>query len=365
MLKGLNRLWWSGVKQIRKAQKSRNKKLVKSLFAKPAAKRTRRLPAAPAKRIAVASAARPAGKWLASYFSSFEVDGVPSARRMRYWLYLPANAPPSPLPVVVMLHGCEQTADEFAQGTRMNLLADEKGFAVLYPQQSRNAHPNRCWSWYKRAIQNGGGEAKMIAALIEKAVLKNELDRSRVYLAGLSAGAAMANIVALNYPDLIAAVGLHSGPVFGAAHSRMGAYGVMQHGASLSIDGAIESAVKRRIAFPAMPAILIHGRQDTVVRPINLAQLARQFTLLDRLSADGAEPLRRKATEPAAASTRGKTCQTDDYYAGKKLMLKVCEIFQLDHAWSGGDCMLRFNACKGPDASKMMWNFFARHRRVA
>jgi poly(hydroxyalkanoate) depolymerase family esterase len=365
MLKGLNRLWWSGVKQIRKAQKSQNKKLVKSLLAKPAAKRTRRIKAAPVKRIATASAARLAGKWLASYFSSYEVDGVLPARRMRYWLYLPANASLSPLPLVVMLHGCEQTADEFAQGTRMNLLAEQKGFAVLYPQQSLNAHPNRCWSWYKRAIQNGGGEAQMIAAIIGKVVLKNELDPSRIYLAGLSAGAAMAGIVALNYPHLIAAVGLHSGPVFGAAHSRMGAFGVMQHGAAQSIDGAIQDTVKKDNAYPAMPAILIHGRQDTVVRPINLTQSARQFKLLDRLSTDGEEPIALQQKKPASVSARSKTYQTDDYYAGKKLMLKVCEIFQLDHAWSGGDCTLRFNACKGPDASKMMWNFFVRHRRLA
>lgn len=262
-----------------------------------------------------------------------------------------------------MLHGCEQTAAEFAQGTRMNLLAEQKGFAVLYPQQSLNAHPHRCWPWYKPAIQHGGGEAKMIAAMVEKVVLKNALDRSRVYLAGLSAGAAMANIVALNYPHLIAAVGMHSGTVFGAAHTSVGGYGVMQHGALQSIDAAIRDAVKKHRFFPSMPAILIHGSQDAVVRPVNLAQLTRQFKLLKQLSAESDEPVLRAKSNAETDSVRGKNYQTDMYYAGKTLVLKVCEIFSLEHAWSGGDCALRFNRCKGPDASKMMWNFFARHRR--
>lgn len=365
MLKVLNRFLRRRVKQIRKLRKPRNKILADSLFPKTMVKCTRRIRAALVKRPVIASVTQPARKWLASYFSSFEVDGILPARRMRYWLYLPENAPVSPLPLVVMLHGCEQTASEFAQGTRMNSLAEKKGFAVLYPQQSRTAHPHRCWAWYKRAIQNGDGEAKMIAGMIEKVVRINELDGSRVYLAGLSAGAAMANIVALNYPHLIAAVGLHSGTVFGAAYSRMGAYNVMQYGASHLIDAAIHSAVKKCSAFPVMPAILIHGRQDTIVRPVNLMQLTRQFKLLDHLSVENREPIVLKEKQPASGLPRSKTYQTDEYYAGKKLVLKMCEVFNLDHAWSGGDCALRFNACKGPDASKMMWDFFVKHRRAA
>lgn len=364
MLKGLSRLWWSGVKQIRKAQKSQNKKLAKSLLAKPkpAAKRVSRT-RPPVARALPALAHRPPGKWLASYFSSFELDGFLPARRMRYWLYLPASAAASPLPLVVMLHGCEQTATEFAQGTRMNLLAERKGFAVLYPQQSVNAHPNRCWAWYKSEIQNGGGDVKMIAAMIEKVVQKHALNASRVYVCGLSAGAAMANILALNYPHLVAAVGMHSGPVFGAAHSRIGAYAAMQHGGIDLFDHAIRNVIKKDKTFPRMPAILIHGLQDTVVRPVNLAQLTHQFKVLNQLAEDGAEPILLKEEKPAGVAARRKSYRMDAYYGGEKMMLKVCEIFNLDHAWSGGDCTLPYNACKGPDASKMMWDFFARHQR--
>ncbi|WP_394777961.1 alpha/beta hydrolase family esterase, partial [Undibacterium sp.] len=154
---------------------------------------------------------------------------------MRYWLYLPNAAPSSApssaagKPLLIMLHGCEQSAGDFSEGTRMNQLAGDKGYAVLYPQQSLQAHANRCWKWYDPPTQRGAGDIALIAKMIRDTIEKHAIDPRRVYVCGISAGAAMAQILALTHPDLIAAVGMHSGPVFGVSRTPMGAYGVMQH----------------------------------------------------------------------------------------------------------------------------------------
>lgn len=370
MIKGLNRLWLRNLKRATKAQQSQAKKLINSLLPKPAAKRvkskkiaTKRttVPASkPSVTLVSANAVLP-GKWLASYYSPISETGTLPARRMTYWLYLPSTPRSAAIPMVVMLHGCGQTATQFAQGTRMNQLAEEKGFAVLYPQQSLRGHPNRCWHWYEKNTQEGGDDVELIIGIMDKVSRKYPIDPTCIYLAGLSAGAAMANIIALNHPGKIAAVGLHSGPVFGAGHSRMEALSVMQLGSIKFTDAAINGVVKKFGVFPKMPALLIHGQEDKVVRPVNLVQLTKQFQLLNGLPAEG-QPAVLKETTPSKRS-RANAYRTQDYYSGRKLLLRTCEIHSLDHAWSGGDCSLKFNSCAGPDASKMMWNFFERHRR--
>jgi poly(hydroxyalkanoate) depolymerase family esterase len=305
-------------------------------------------------------AAPPTGKWLASHLSGISDRGVP--RRMSYWLYVPDRPAPeaeSGLPLLVMLHGCEQTATLFAQGTRMNQLADAAGCAVLYPQQSVATHRHRCWKWYDRATQQGGGDVPMIVGIINKVLASYPIDRSRIYIGGISAGAAMANIVALNHPDLFAGLGMHSAPSFGAAHSTIGALAVMQHGAGMRVDGAIAEVLDRRPGFPSLPTILIHGEDDHVVRPVNQANLVRQAMLVNQLPTDSPERVELKA-----GGKRGHAYQLRDVYRGRKLMLRVARIAELKHAWSGGDERLQFNSAQGPDASKMMLDFFSRHRRA-
>lgn len=325
--------------------------------AKPAtatAARPAKATAARASRSAAAPSAVAPGKWLAAH--------VPTAggQRMNYWLYLPNNIPvraaSKGLPLVVMLHGCQQTATQLAQGTRMNLWAEKKGYAVLYPQQLTSSHPQRCWKWYDRDTQHGGGDVPTIIGMIHKVLTQYPIDRSRIYVAGISAGAGMANILALNHPRLFAAVGLHSGPAFGAGHSTLGALGVMRHGApGLRADVAVNEILQRHPQFPGMPTILIQGESDDVVRPINQVQLMRQSLLLNRLN----EPA--KVTHKPRG--RHNAHRLHDFYAGRKLVLRVAPIEQLDHAWSGGDPALAFNAKSGPDASKMMLEFFSRHQR--
>ena len=371
MLKSLTRLWLSGMQQAAKAQRSQQKKLLKSLLPKPPKKTRSAVKAAPSApkaasvrapaRAPAPAPARLPGKWMAFYYSSLSDGGTLPGRRMQYWLYMPASAPAGPLPMVVMLHGCEQTAAQFAQGTRMNALAEEKGFAVLYPQQSLRGHPNRCWHWYERSTQDGGDDVRLIAGIIDKVCGNYPIDRRRIFAAGISAGAGMANILALCHPDKVAAVGLHSGPVYGAGHSKTGAYGVMQLGATHLADKAIRGVMLKAAAFPPMPAILIHGQDDRVVRRINQDQLALQFRVLNRLGpGTAAAPLDKPARGGARPS---HAYRLQDFRHGRKLLLRVCEVQQLQHAWSGGDCSLKYNACPGPDASRMMWDFFVRHRR--
>jgi poly(hydroxyalkanoate) depolymerase family esterase len=312
------------------------------------------------------------GKWLASSYAppADALAGALSLKRLQYWLYLPDRAPALSArgrgwPLVVMLHGCEQTATQFAQGTRMNRLAERKGFAVLYPQQALTAHARRCWKWYDKATQEGGGEAATIAALITKIAGSYTIDRSRIYIGGMSAGAGMANIVALRHPELIAAVGLHSGPAFGAGHSGLGALSVMQHGAGLRADSAIAEVLAHRPGFPQMPAILIQGQGDRVVRPINQTHLMRQSLMLNRAPAATAVTVVLKPGGRPGSRNPAHGHQIHDFHVGKKLLLRVAQIEHLEHAWSGGDASLSFNAREGPDASRMMVEFFAKHRRAA
>lgn len=296
------------------------------------------------------------GKWLAQYTSG-------SNLRMAYWLYLPEHsAGPQGWPLLVMLHGCHQSATEFAQGTRMNWLAEQKGYAVVYPQQPIRSQAQRCWRWYEQTVQHGGGETAVLADLIQTLCTQHPIDRSRVYACGISAGAGMAAILALNHPELIAAVALHSGPIYGAGHGTAGALRIMRHGDAVQADTAIASLLQRHPsqAMPPMPALLIQGDDDRVVRPVNQQQLARQWLRLNGLEASQAS---RITVKPAGRGGTRNAHEIADYIVGRKVMLRVARITGLGHAWSGGDPTLRFNAKPGPDASRMVLDFVGKHRR--
>ena len=387
MRRSLSSLWLNGLRRLGKAQQSQSRKLLKSLVPKPARKspvrRAKTKPAATSgKRIAdnskrihkVPAPAAKGGTWQQFYFSPTGFTSASPSRRLAYWLYLPepiahpkTDAANQPMPLVVMLHGCQQTASDFATATRMNDLARRKGFAVLYPQQSASADAHRCWHWFDRRTQAGQGDTRVLAQLVAAVQKRNALDTTRTYVAGLSAGAALAALLALRYPDLVAAVGLHSAPVFGVADSALTAFQVMQRGAGTAGVAAARAALE---AVPTlsgkagMPVILLHGQHDAVVRRINLDQLSQQFEIINDGGASRAVPVRRSYPARVGGRSPRHAWQTTTTYAGRKPQVVRCEIAGLGHAWSGGDDSVAFSAREGPDASLMMWQFFTHHRRL-
>ena len=367
-----------GVKLLRsltRAAKLHQKRTAKLLAAAtptpPKPLRVPKTPKPPPRPRLSPAATPPPGTWLVAQHALPSTPGL----HMLYWLYVPSCMPDTVAqhgwPLVVMLHGCQQNATQFAEGTRMNRLAQDKGYAVLYPQQLLSVQPQRCWRWYDRAIEQGGGETTVLAQLIGKVCEQHPIDCRRIYACGLSAGAGMAAVLALNHPELIAAVGLHSSPVVGAGHGPLAALQVMRHGAPVQADAAIAGLLERRSrqAFPAtaapmppMPAILIQGANDRVVNPLNQQLLAHQWLQLNGLPVGPAS----RVTVKAAALRGGRRAhEIHDYLVGRKVVLRVARIAGLGHAWSGGDPALKFNAGGGPDASRMMLDFFGRHRRQA
>ncbi|MEO7400658.1 MAG: PHB depolymerase family esterase [Polaromonas sp.] len=283
---------------------------------------------------------------------------------MLYWLYLPSGTAKAPRPLVVMLHGCQQTATDFAASTRMNRLAERKGFAVLYPQQSAAADSHRCWHWYKRATQQGVGDARLIADMVAQLQTRHQLDKTRTYVAGISAGAGMAAILALRHPELIAAVGLHSAPVFGTSDSALSGFKAMQQGSLLAYRDTARQFAAAQPGFPGMPVMLIHGRRDAVVRRVNMDQLAEQFVILNGEQISGTGPVLRSYPGRTGGRSPRHAYHTSSYYAGRKPRVVKCEIEALGHAWSGGDAALSFSAPEGPDATLLMWTFFAQQQRL-
>jgi len=347
MFNKLNRLW---LRSLAKAGKSRIKKATKMLKAAQAAPR----------RPARASRSQaPAGAWHSGIFAGTAT----STRRMYYRLFLPEiAATPGGRPLLVMLHGCQQDAADFAAGTGMNRLAAAKGYVVLYPEQSARSHPHRCWKWYDAPTRGSGGDIETMAALIEQVAHQHGVDRRRIYVCGMSAGAAMAQLLALTYPKLIAAVGMHSGPVLAAPRSAVGAYGLMQHGSvrPLASIGAWQRADP---SLTRMPAILVTGEDDDTVRPVNHLQLVQQFTALNHASDLQTQPVLTKRFGRASTAWPNKRAMhVLDFKAGTAVVVRSVQIQGLGHAWSGGDEAFSFNA-KGPDASRLMLAFFGRHRR--
>jgi len=327
------------------------------------AARTAAAPAAPhtvtpprESRVGPRAAAWAAGEWRRGEHAA---PAAPQ-RALSYGLYLPAGYDDTAgLPLVVMLHGCKQSMDSFAEGTRMNLLADRHGFAVLYPEQSGLAHPHQCWHWYDAREEAGGGEAAAVVSLVDTLVDEYGFDGSRVYLAGLSAGAGLAALLAVRAPERFAAVALHSGPAFGEARSGVTALDVMRRGLHHDPVELLERQLGGE-AHPGMPAIVVQGDQDAVVAPVNAEQLTVQFLRLNGLAdAHGVRP--DVATREAARD--GHVVQ--DYARRGASVVRLCRVADLDHAWSGGDDAVPFHSATGPDASAMIWNFFEGHRRAA
>ncbi|MSQ20158.1 MAG: PHB depolymerase family esterase [Betaproteobacteria bacterium] len=266
-----------------------------------------------------------------------------------YGLHLPGgHAAGASWPLVVMLHGCKQDAPTFAAGTRMNEIADREGFVVLYPEQRRLANAFRCWNWFDTAAQRSGGEAALIAGMIHEVTAAYAIDPRRVYIAGLSADGAMVNVMVNCYGQLFAARAVHSGLMYRAAESASQAMLAMRQGSSASPKATVSKAA----AF--VPTLVIHGAGDDAVHPTNADQVVEQVVAL---SGHAGEPSLR-TTEYSTSSGKGYAYATIDRRAGDRLLVRKVLVDGLGHAWSGGNGEHAFNDPAGPDASRMLWEFF-------
>jgi poly(hydroxyalkanoate) depolymerase family esterase len=272
-----------------------------------------------------------------------------------YKLYVPAGAADAPRPVLVMLHGCTQSADDFAAGTRMNRLADAHGFLVVYPEQAAQANPSRCWNWFQPQDQGRDtGEPALIAGIVREVSARHDIDAGRVFVAGLSAGAAMALVLGETHPDLFAGVGVHSGLPYGSAHDIPSALQAMKGGRS-GLPGAPPPAAAAALA-QAVPLIVFHGDRDHTVQASNADEIVRQAHAAHRAKA-GADGLTTHTEGGRSPGGRAYSRTVHADAAGRP-RIEAWTLHGAGHAWSGGDARGSYTDASGPDASAEMVRFF-------
>jgi poly(hydroxyalkanoate) depolymerase family esterase len=282
-----------------------------------------------------------------------------------YLLYVPGGVRRRDrVPLLLMLHGCSQDARTLAQGSRMNELAEQQRFLVLYPQQTLRANPFRCWNWFEPRIGRGASEAAEIVALVNAVARRYPIDRSRMYVAGISAGGAMTAILALSYGTLFAACAIVAGVMYGAAESALTGARAMRHGASVSPEMIAEQAARRasrKASF--VPALVIHGTDDSVVHPLNAEQIIRQLRRFAEVLGMTAEPW--KDVAELRINSAARSYRQRDYLRSNRLLLRSILIEGLGHAWSGGDDRLPFNDSAQPETSRLIWDFCSQFQRPA
>ncbi|MFS8138024.1 MAG: alpha/beta hydrolase family esterase [Thermomonas sp.] len=322
------------------------------LGAAPAATPIQNDPVAPASRKLDEEDARSSKPSQASFLSRTFAN---QAGTLAYKLYVPAKYQSSSdalVPLLVMLHGCTQSPDDFAAGTRMNALADIHGFLVAYPAQSANANGSKCWNWFRPQDQmRGGGEPALIAGMTAQIGTDYRVDATRIYVAGLSAGAAMAVVLGRTHPELFAAVGAHSGLPYRAAHDMGSAFAAMRSGA------AGNSRQTMHAAGIVMPTIVFHGDSDHTVAAANGdAIVAEQIR-----SAGDTEPAQVRASGTAAGGRRYQRTSYQD--ASGRSIVEDWRVHGAGHAWMGGSASGTYTDPQGPDASAEMVRFFLEHAR--
>ncbi|HLL51964.1 MAG TPA: PHB depolymerase family esterase, partial [Myxococcaceae bacterium] len=281
-----------------------------------------------------------------------------------YRLYVPSGTGAKPLPLVVMLHGCTQTADDFAAGTTMNSVAESHGFLVVYPEQDPGANGSRCWNWFDPAHQaRGGGEPSLIAGIVNDVKLGYRVNENRIYAAGMSAGGAMAVLLGASYPDLVSALGVHSGLEYRAASDA--ASGVVAQAL-----GGPSPLVQGEAAYRAMgsvrgrtPVIVFHGALDPTVQAVNGHQVLSQWARTNDLGDDGVPngsvddvPEREETGQTPAGYHYTRSVHEN---ASGAVLMEKWIVHELLHAWSGGSSMGSYSNTRGPNASQQLWRFFS------
>jgi poly(hydroxyalkanoate) depolymerase family esterase len=289
----------------------------------------------------VSPSSYPAGKFVDGAYSN-------TAGTRTYKLYIPGSYTGQTVPLVLMLHGCTQNAIDFASGTRMNIFAEENAFLVAYPEQVSSASNAKCWNWFQPTDQQRDiGEPSLIAGITRQIMNSYHVDSNRVYVAGMSAGGAMAVVMAVTYPDLYAAVGVHSGLAYRAAHDVRSGFAAMRRGAGPSTQ---------QLAT-VIPLIVFHGDRDSTVSPINADHLLDQW----QRAMGHKQERTANSTKVERGQVAGGRAYTRSIYhdtSGHALVEKWL-VHQGGHVWSGGSTDGSFTDPKGPDASAEMLRFFA------
>lgn len=278
-----------------------------------------------------------------------------------YRLYVPPRAADAgAMPLVMMVHGCRETAEEFERGTRMNVIAAREGFAVLYPDQATFANIRRCWNWFEPNTAAGHGECAILLEMINRARDELAIDATRVCVAGMSSGGALAGLLAYHHPEVFAAAAVHSGlpPMMPA--SAAAAISAMEKGVRVDAEALADAYWNTHEVLP--PALLVlHGDDDARVTERNATSLVRLWERLYE-SAPLARELDRE-TRDVAADGQARPYTRTDLLRDGRIVIRGVRIHGLAHAWSGGDAELPFNDARGPDASAMIWRFFERQAR--
>ncbi|HEY0812609.1 MAG TPA: PHB depolymerase family esterase [Pseudonocardia sp.] len=334
-------------------QRARRPKSLLSVWLRPRMPRRPRSPAPvarprrPARRPAAPTAR--GGRW---------VQGPAAAYGSRsYDVYLPkGHRRSAKAPLVMLLHGCLQTPAEFADASRFTAVADRNGFLLVVPHQEGRHHPQRCWRWYESRNQlRGAGEPAVLATILLDVLAETSrwrVEGRQVYVAGLSAGGAMAMTLAATYPDLFAAAGVHSAPAYRSATGGSRALAAMAGRTPVPPPAAASAAIA--------PLIVVQGRADGVVAAANAERIADQW-MAHHSAAGGTADAVRARVDKGQALGRGFTRVR--WYSGShgRRVLEVWQVDRLGHAWSGGRAGGSYSDPEGPRASTLMWNFFRTH----
>lgn len=292
-------------------------------------------------RVAAKADHQQPGDWIAGAFEN-------AAGHRAYRLYVPSTYAGQPLPLIVMLHGCNQTPEDFAAGTQMNALGEARSCFVLYPAQSRVANPSRCWNWFRREDQDrDAGEPSIIAGMTREIVSRYGIDSRKVYVAGLSAGGAMAAVMGVAYADLYAAVGIHSGLACGSAHDLPSALAAMK-----GMPTSFRSPADVAGASHSIPTIVFHGDRDTTVHPRNGVDAISRSA--HREGGLGGQVL----TESGQAPDGHAYTRTIHRDAVGCVVLEHWPVHGGGHAWFGGSRAGSYSDPRGPCAAGEMLRFF-------
>lgn len=286
-----------------------------------------------------------------------------------YEVYIPTSyRAGTAVPLVVALHGCAETPQTFEYGARFTALAEQRGFIVLYPAQASASNPSLCWNWYYPTNQVRGGEPGVIKGIVDRIKSQYSIDARRVYTTGISAGGAMASILAACYSDVFAAAAVHSGPMYKAATTLVGATNAMLglYNADANYTGTQAWQCSGSPTRP-MPMMVFQGLSDGTVKPINGDQVIKQSAQVNDLGDDRAD--NNTVVSPARSSTLinpggGKyTYYVEKVNKGGKDILVQYRVNSMGHAWSGGRSGAAYSDPLGPDATTIMYDWFLTHTR--